>query len=225
MGIILITGCASSSMVAPGVPTEVIVTPDIPALFHYGDTLTLKVTAKDAAGRPVHGDVVWGSSDPKVITVSPRGTLTAVSCGTATITATVQGVTGRAFPGVPSVATDPLTERFASSLGVNMSAMTRQPGGVYVQDLIVGGGSTVTRGTAVMLKVNAWMPDGTLVRSEVARVTASDADGGDVLTHALIGMRIGGKRRAVSGSALSLVHGFGVWGCRYSMVVEIEAQS
>lgn len=57
------------------------------------DTLTLSVTAFDAYGVEVRGaSIVWASSDPSVADVSATGFVTAVSAGSARITATAGAV-------------------------------------------------------------------------------------------------------------------------------------
>jgi len=58
-----------------------------------GDTTQLAVTVTDAAGAGIDAAVVaWTSSDVGVATVSPGGLVTSVTNGTATITATSDGV-------------------------------------------------------------------------------------------------------------------------------------
>ena len=60
-----------------------------------GDTMRLAAVARDAAGNPLTGRAVtWSSSSDAVATVSAGGTVTAVSAGTVTITATVEGKSG-----------------------------------------------------------------------------------------------------------------------------------
>ena len=54
-----------------------------------GETYKMKVTYTPADAR---GDITWKSSDPNVAAVSWDGTVTAVSSGTVTLTATVAGV-------------------------------------------------------------------------------------------------------------------------------------
>ena len=55
------------------------------------EKLTATVTPENAANK----DLKWASSDTSVATVAPDGTVTAVKAGTATITATAEGGTGK----------------------------------------------------------------------------------------------------------------------------------
>lgn len=75
---------------------SVAVTPS-PSSVQVGRTVDLTATARDAAGGQLLGrTVTWTSSDQSVATVSSTGRVTALRAGTATISATVDGVTGRA---------------------------------------------------------------------------------------------------------------------------------
>ena len=85
------------------VPTVGVQTPSVPlvtptdfkisrediSFFGVGETYQFKVTLTPA---DAHGDVVWKSSDPNVASVSWNGLVTAVSKGTVTITASIEGV-------------------------------------------------------------------------------------------------------------------------------------
>jgi uncharacterized protein YjdB len=78
---------------APRVAT-VTVTPANPQLVE-GRTVQLTATARDAAGNIITGrTVTWTSSNTNVATVDASGRVTAVRKGRATITATVDGVSG-----------------------------------------------------------------------------------------------------------------------------------
>ena len=84
---------ASEITVAPGAVSKVFVTPN-PLAMVTGDKQMLIVAAQDATGTLISGHVpVWVSSDTRVATVS-SGEVTAVGAGTASISATVEGVTG-----------------------------------------------------------------------------------------------------------------------------------
>lgn len=62
-----------------------------------GQTVTLVANPLDAAGQPLTGRAVtWTSSSPGIASVSATGVVTAVSVGSAVITATVEGVDGLA---------------------------------------------------------------------------------------------------------------------------------
>jgi photosystem II stability/assembly factor-like uncharacterized protein len=71
-----------------GVPTE-------PMLV--GSTVTLHATALSRWGRPLAGrEVVWSSNDTTVVKVNASGVVTAMSAGSATITAMIEGRSGSA---------------------------------------------------------------------------------------------------------------------------------
>jgi uncharacterized protein YjdB len=66
-------------------------------LLNVGQTLTATATARDASGATVAGGpVFWSSSNSSVAAVSTSGQITAVSMGTAVITAAIEGVQGTA---------------------------------------------------------------------------------------------------------------------------------
>ncbi len=61
-----------------------------------GGTLQLGVTVRDGAGLPVSGrPISWATQHPQVAGVSSSGLVTGIAPGGATITATVDGVTGQ----------------------------------------------------------------------------------------------------------------------------------
>ena len=78
----------------PPAPVAVVsITPGQPALVALGQTIGLAAVAKDAAGNELPGkSFTWSSSDAAIATVSAAGLVTAVANGSATITATVDGV-------------------------------------------------------------------------------------------------------------------------------------
>jgi uncharacterized protein YjdB len=71
---------------------SVVVTPETHTFTTLGSTLQLAAEARDAGDNPVTGVTFdWSSSDEGVATVDNTGLVTAVSNGTATITATASG--------------------------------------------------------------------------------------------------------------------------------------
>jgi len=67
------------------------------ATLSIGETKTLAATPKDAAGAAISGrTVTWTSSAASTVKVAANGVVTGVSAGTATITATSDGVSGTA---------------------------------------------------------------------------------------------------------------------------------
>jgi uncharacterized protein YjdB len=74
------------------------VTPATSNLVSIGATVLLSAVAKDAGGTTISGkSFTWSSSDLTVATVSASGLATAVANGTATITASTNGVPGTAL--------------------------------------------------------------------------------------------------------------------------------
>lgn len=82
----------------PGPTVEgVRVAPGADTLLALDDTARLSATALDANGEPVPGVTFsWSSSDQSVLGVSQAGVVRAVGVGSASVTAAVEGVTGRA---------------------------------------------------------------------------------------------------------------------------------
>ena len=84
--------CADDDPAGPsparGMVTSVTVSPATATLSSPGDTVRLTAEALDAQGGAVAGvEFSWASSDGSVVTVDIRGLVTAVSGGTATVTA------------------------------------------------------------------------------------------------------------------------------------------
>jgi FKBP-type peptidyl-prolyl cis-trans isomerase FkpA len=107
----------------------------------------------------------------------------------------------------PSEPSDPATETFAASLGVNISQMTRKSADLYIQDLVVGTGTEATNGRILRVTYTGWLKSGTQFDSNVGKPTLTVTLGAhDVITgweQGLAGMRVGGKRRMVIGSNLA----------------------
>ena len=97
---------------------------------------------------------------------------------------------------------DPSKETFAASLGVDLAQMTRLDNGVYYRDVGVGTGGEVTD-TAVSVNVTyaGFLKDGTLFASGTNEsFTLALVIPG--LRSALIGMKVGGRRKVVIPSEL-----------------------
>jgi hypothetical protein len=124
LGAATLTGLAAcsggdKSAAGPAPIAAVSVSPSRPDM-EVGETLRLRATAEDAAGNvlPVR-DVRWSTDAPQVAMVSMSGEVTAVSAGSATITASVEGKRGSARVSVESraakitiasIAPDPMVE-------------------------------------------------------------------------------------------------------------------
>ena len=107
-------------------------------------------------------------------------------------------------PGTPS---NPATETYASSLGVNISQMQKISDALYYQDLIVGTGATAATGRSVSVTYTGWLVDGTQFDSNVGKTPSSFVLGQGLVIQGwelgILGMRAGGKRRLVIGSDLA----------------------
>ena len=82
-----------------------------------GSHASVTASAADAAGKSLDGrTVLWASSNPAVATIDATGVITAVAPGTATITATSEGVSGSALVSVavPPIATVTLQPQSAT---------------------------------------------------------------------------------------------------------------
>jgi hypothetical protein len=99
-----------------------------------GDTLRMLGTPQDAAGRTVDGrELVWTSSNASVARVSSSGLVTAIARGTASITATSEGVAGSATltvqDRVATVTVSPEMDDLSVGEKVDLVATLRSSGG------------------------------------------------------------------------------------------------
>ena len=122
--------------------------------------------------------------------------LTAASCLKGTDAVSVDN-------GTPS---NPATETYAASLGVNLSQMTKLSDNLYIQDVVNGGGTQATAGRLLTVTYTGWLANGTQFDSNVNKTPFSFPLGiGAVIPGwdlGLVGMHVGGTRRLVIGSAL-----------------------
>jgi trimeric autotransporter adhesin len=91
-----VEGVTGTSTVTVAQPTiaSVTVTPASPSL-DLGATLQLTATARDAGGNEIQGHAVsWSSSDDSRVFVTSTGVVIALKRGSATVTATIAGVSG-----------------------------------------------------------------------------------------------------------------------------------
>lgn len=107
---------------------------------------------------------------------------------------------------------DPATTVYAASLGVNLSAMTKLNKALYIQDVVSGTGAPAVSGHFIAVTYTGWLVNGTQFDSNVGKDSLSFPLGtGSVIAgwdQGLVGMRVGGKRRLIIGSAL----GYGTQG-------------
>jgi FKBP-type peptidyl-prolyl cis-trans isomerase FkpA len=100
----------------------------------------------------------------------------------------------------PAVAPESLT--FAPALNVDLAAMQRLDGGLYVRDLREGGGRSVARGDEVAVRYAGWLPDGRMVDSNVAPAAPRSFMLGERQVirgwdQGVVGMRVGGQRQLI----------------------------
>lgn len=111
--------------------------------------------------------------------------------------------TGEPTANMPS---NPATETFAASLGVNISQMTKKSDALYIQDLVVGTGTEAANGRTLQVTYTGWLVNGTQFDSNVGKATFPLVLPGNVIAGwnlGLVGMKAGGKRRLVIGSDLA----------------------
>lgn len=108
---------------------------------------------------------------------------------------------------------NPSSEVFASSLGVNIANMTERASRLYVQDVVVGTGAEATAGKLLRMRYTGWLRTGQeFDRNRNAGTPFEFPLGaGRVIAGwdiGVAGMRVGGRRRLVFGSE----YGYGVRG-------------
>jgi len=98
---------------------------------------------------------------------------------------------------------NPATETYAASTGVDISKMTKMPSGIYYQDIAVGTGDSLTQKKIVTLTFFGMLPNGFIFDRvnnqaivDLRQTLTGFSDG-------MIGMRAGGVRRTVIPSSLA----------------------
>jgi uncharacterized protein YjdB len=79
---------AQAQVEVRGSQRAVVVSPKVDTLTHLGEISQLTAALFNDDGRRVGGNVSWASSNPQVVTVDKKGTLTALAVGVALVTAT-----------------------------------------------------------------------------------------------------------------------------------------
>ena len=112
---------------------------------------------------------------------------------------------------------------FASSLNINLSAMTKTASGLYSQDLVVGTGATAKAGDPVTVKYTLWLPNGQLMDSGTFPFTLGTGQAIDGFDEGVRGMAVGGKRKLVVHPDLAYgARGQGGIGPNQTLVFEVE---
>ncbi|MES2524070.1 MAG: FKBP-type peptidyl-prolyl cis-trans isomerase [Gemmatimonadota bacterium] len=125
------------------------------------------------------------------------------------VTGMLAGCLGEDSPTGPSV---PASETFAPSLGVNIPAMTKLSDALYIQDISVGTGVEATTGKTVRLNYTGWLANGQQFDTNTSGGLPPFVLGAGRVVEGwdrgIVGMRVGGRRRLVIGSAM----GYGAGG-------------
>jgi len=100
--------------------------------------------------------------------------------------------------------TNPATETFASSLGVNIASMTKTQSGDYYKDVTVGTGPQLTGNAQIGFDYTGYIKDGTIFDTGSIPVTAGETLANLIvgLQDAMQGMKVGGERLIVVPSDL-----------------------
>ncbi len=107
--------------------------------LHVGDSMQLTANPRTTGGTAAGVPVSWASSAPAIATVSPTGLVTAMAPGTATITATTEGVSGAAQVAVTrvpvgSVVIEPEEARLAIGDELGLTVVIKDQHGVPLHD-------------------------------------------------------------------------------------------
>ncbi len=136
---------------------KVTLDPPQPYRLTPGDTLSLAFVATDAAAKVLSGrTATWAIVNPAVATVSAAGLVQALSAGTTTVTATVEGVTGS---GSLIVERRPVVKSVTPSSGPPLSVLTVSgtdfgaTQGTSILEFIPASGSTIV---ASLTDLSTW---------------------------------------------------------------------
>ncbi len=152
---------ATVQVTVPSAIVEVRVSPAA-AVLPVGHARQYTVVVIDDRGREVTGKpVTWTSSTPTVARVSPSGQVTALMPGYATISATVEGVTGSVALTVESTEWHFQENLFSGRIIVRSDTTNRTQHGYAVSEVRL-----VSATMALNEQTGAWTLSGELVREE-----------------------------------------------------------
>src|ERR1041385_4910923 len=107
---------------------------------------------------------------------------------------------------VTAPASDPAKETYAQALNVNLSTMVRVTPTLHTRDRVIGTRATAANGTTPGVVYTGYLANGTKFDSNVGKASFSFVLGYGMVIEGwdkgLIGMKVGGIRRLVIGSAL-----------------------
>jgi FKBP-type peptidyl-prolyl cis-trans isomerase FkpA len=99
---------------------------------------------------------------------------------------------------------NPATDSYAASLGIDIAEFTRVNEDVYVRDITVGEGALAETGRTLRVTYTGWLPNGQQFESNAGGSPFQFVLGAaDVIRgwdQGIVGMRAGGKRRLLIGS-------------------------
>ena len=109
--------------------------------------------------------------------------------------------------------TDPATETFAASTGVDISKMTKTPHGAYYSDTAVGTGDTLSTLRFVTITYRGYFKNGVIFDQATASTVLSLDSAIIGIAESMLGMREGGTRKIVVPSELGYgARGFPTYG-------------
>ena len=162
-----------------------------------------------------------------MLPVLRRGRSAAVSVGLLAAAALCTACGGSDTPNIPS---NPAVEVYAAALGVSIANMTKKTDGLYVQDVVVGTGADAIAGRTLGMTYSGYLINGSRFDSNVGGAVFSFVLGtGQVIAGwdlGVAGMKVGGKRKLVIGSALGYgASGSGPIPSNATLVFDVEVVS
>jgi FKBP-type peptidyl-prolyl cis-trans isomerase len=108
-------------------------------------------------------------------------------------------------PTAPAGPSDPATDSYAASLGVDIPSMVKLYPDLYYKDITVGTGTTASYGKTVYVQYTGYLTDGTVFDSQVGTdsIAVTLLDDGNLIVgwvYGVPGMKVGGTRKLVIGS-------------------------
>ena len=104
----------------------------------------------------------------------------------------------------PAGPSNPATETYASSLGIDVTQFTTVTNDVLYRDLTVGEGAEAAAGKTIRVTYTGWLPNGKRFETNEGKPPFQLVLGnGEVIEgwdKGIVGMRAGGKRRLLIGS-------------------------
>ncbi len=175
---------ATTPIGPPAAVASVDVTPAT-ATVQAGQTVQLSATAKDVNGLPLSGrTMTWASSNTSVATVSNAGLVSAVTPGSATITATSEGTSGTssvAVSNIPVASVDvtPATATVQAGQTMQLTATPKDANGAALSGRAVSWSSS---NTSVATVSNAGVVSAVTLGSATITATSEGKSGTSSIT-------------------------------------------